>query len=69
MAEGWETDALFLEELHPFKPERVGGVELEVQHATPRTHGRTAQEAGPLGNRQANLKGQVRFAPFGWSDE
>lgn len=38
---GWQFNPLLLEHMHAFKPERVGGVELQVQHPTPRTQGRT----------------------------
>ncbi len=40
-AKGRKFDTFLLQHVHAFKPERVGGVELQVQHPTPRTQGRT----------------------------
>lgn len=40
-AKGRKFNAFLLEHVHAFKPERMGGVELQVQHPTPRTQGRT----------------------------
>lgn len=37
----WQFNPLLFEHVHAFKPERVGGVELQIEHPTPRTQGRT----------------------------
>lgn len=66
---GRQGNAFLTEHLHPFKPERVGSVELEIEHPTPSAQGRPTEKGVSLGNREANLKGQVGLPSFGWTNQ